>query len=105
MKLKSIAKGLAFFIWGLTLWNMSDVSYAQSGRQTVSGTVTDSSGGEELPGVNVVLKGTTTGTSTGPDGGYEVSVSSLSDTLVFSFIGFQTQEVPINGRTEVNVSL
>lgn len=73
--------------------------------EQVTGTVTDAGTGEPLPGVNVVVKGTTTGTSTDSEGNYELNAPSLQDTLVFSFIGYQTQEVPINGRTEVNVAL
>src|SRR5699024_6129435 len=52
-----------------------------------------------------MVKGTTTGTSTGPEGTYELNVPSLQDTLVFSFIGYQTREVPINGRSAIDVSL
>src|SRR5699024_66094 len=50
-------------------------------------------------------KGTTTGTSTGSDGTFELTVESLQDTLVFSFVGYQTQEVPISGRTEISVEM
>ncbi|MFH5834306.1 SusC/RagA family TonB-linked outer membrane protein [Halalkalibaculum sp. DA3122] len=73
--------------------------------ETVSGQVTDAASGDPLPGVNVVVKGTTTGTSTDSEGGFELGVPSLQDTLVFSFIGYQTQEVPINGRTNIDVAL
>lgn len=73
--------------------------------EQITGTVTDASSGESLPGVNVVLKGTTTGTSTDSEGNYELTVPSLQDTLVYSFIGYQTQEVPINGRTTINIDL
>jgi iron complex outermembrane receptor protein len=71
---------------------------------TVTGTVEDNAG-NPLPGVNISLKGTTTGTSSGTEGGYELSVPSPSDTLVFSFIGYQTQQVPIQERTQVDVTL
>ncbi|MDX1639392.1 MAG: SusC/RagA family TonB-linked outer membrane protein, partial [Balneolaceae bacterium] len=73
--------------------------------ETISGQVTDANTGETLPGVNVLLKGTTTGTATDNQGNYELSVPSLQDTLVFSFIGYQTREVPISGRTTINVEL
>ncbi|MFH5886343.1 SusC/RagA family TonB-linked outer membrane protein [Halalkalibaculum sp. DA3122] len=73
--------------------------------ETVSGTVTDAQTGETLPGVNVLVKGTTTGTSTDSEGGFELGVPSLQDTLVFSFIGYQTTEVPIEGRTSFDVEL
>lgn len=72
--------------------------------ETVTGTVTDNED-EPLPGVNIMVKGTTSGTSTAADGGFELQVTSLQDTLIFSFIGFQTQEVPIAGRTVIDVQL
>src|SRR5699024_5228321 len=50
-------------------------------------------------------KGTTTGASTDADGNFELDVPSLQDTLVVSYIGYQTQEVPIRGRTEINITL
>src|SRR5699024_6087286 len=74
--------------------------------QDVSGTVTEAStGGEVLPGVNVVVKGTSMGGATDAQGSFNLQVPSLQDTLVFSFIGYQTREIPINGRTEINISL
>ncbi len=72
--------------------------------EMVTGQVTDDEG-TALPGVNIVVKGTTTGTTSEADGSWELNVPSLQDTLVFSFVGFQRQEVPIDGRTEINVSL
>lgn len=77
----------------------------QKVQEQIQGTVTDASTGEPLPGVNIAVKGTTTGTSTDQDGAYELNVPSLQDTLVFSFIGYQAQEIPIQGRTTVDVSL
>ncbi|WP_310684692.1 TonB-dependent receptor [Aliifodinibius sp. S!AR15-10] len=73
--------------------------------ETVSGTVTDSQSGDILPGVNVVVSGTTTGTSTDGEGSYVLNVPSLQDTLIFSFVGFESQTVPIEGRTQVDVEL
>src|SRR5699024_10416595 len=67
---------------------------------SVSGVVTDAQSGEVLPGVNIMVKGTTIGTSTDSDGTFEFMVPSLQDTLVFSFVGFQAQEVLIDGRNE-----
>jgi TonB-linked SusC/RagA family outer membrane protein len=78
-------------------------SYAQ--ERTVTGKVTSAEDGASLPGVNVVVKGTTTGTATDADGNYSVSVAGADGTLVFSFIGLQTLEVPIGGRTVVDVQL
>ncbi len=73
--------------------------------QVVSGRVTDAESRESLPGVNVVVKGTTIGTSTNGEGAYILEVPSLQDTLVYSFIGYQTLNIPINGRTEIDVEM
>jgi TonB-linked SusC/RagA family outer membrane protein len=70
----------------------------------VSGKVTSASGGEPLPGVNVIAKGTSNGTTTDARGSYSISVGS-SDVLVFSFIGFKKIEVPVDNRTVVDVAL
>lgn len=73
--------------------------------ESVSGQVTDAGSGEPLPGVNVVVEGTSSGTATTVNGKFELSVKSLQDTLIFSFIGYQSQIIPINGRTTINVAL
>lgn len=73
--------------------------------QDVGGTVVDAQSGETLPGVNVTVKGTTVGTATDGEGAYSLTVPSLNDTLVFSFVGYEIQEVAINGRTTIDVSL
>ena len=68
----------------------------------VGGTVTSSDDGTPLPGVSIVLKGTSTGTVTDADGNFSLNVPN-DGILIFSFIGFQEQEVPINGRNQINV--
>ena len=72
----------------------------------IAGKVT-SSAGDALPGVTVVLKGTTIGATTDADGKYTLSLPDNTNqgTLVFSFIGFTTQEVPLNGVSTLNVTL
>jgi TonB-linked SusC/RagA family outer membrane protein len=70
----------------------------------VSGKVTDESG-TGLPGVNVLVKGTATGTTTSSDGSFTLTAPDGNATLVFSYIGYVTQEVPINNRTTLNISL
>jgi TonB-linked SusC/RagA family outer membrane protein len=72
--------------------------------QTVSGTVTSVEEGTGLPGVNVVIKGTAVGTVTDADGRFSISAPSDA-TLVFTFIGLASQEVPINGRSTLSVSM
>lgn len=76
---------------------------AWSQDRIVTGKVTASEDGSTLPGVNVLLKGTTTGTTTSADGTYSLPVPSSGGVLVFSFIGFQTIEESIGSRTVVDV--
>lgn len=74
-------------------------------QETISGVITDAQTGEALPGVNIVIKNTSTGTSSDITGAYEINVPSLSDTLIFSYIGYVTQEIALEGRTELNVEM
>lgn len=78
-------------------------SYSQVQSQTIRGKVIDITN-EPLIGVNVVEKGTTNGTVTDVDGDYSLSVNENS-TIVFSYIGFQTQEIQLRGEGPVNVTL
>lgn len=73
--------------------------------QQVTGVVTEEGEGTPIPGVNVVVKGTSIGTATDAEGAYELTVPSPSDTLSFSFVGYQPQEVPIDGRSTIDVAL
>ena len=71
----------------------------------VTGTVTDARTGEPLPGVNIVEQGTTTGVVTNIDGNYSIQVSGSDVALVFSYVGFVTQDVPVGDRSTINVNL
>ncbi len=73
--------------------------------QTVTGKVAAQTDGSPLPGVSVVLKGTTQGTTTDASGEYRINLTTSDAVLVFSFIGFSTQEIQVAGRTVVDVSL
>ncbi|MDP2112633.1 MAG: carboxypeptidase-like regulatory domain-containing protein, partial [Bacteroidota bacterium] len=77
-----------------------------SSQQTnkVSGKITDSAGGS-LPGVSIVVKGTTNGTITNIDGEYSLSNVPANSAIVFSFVGMKTKEVSIDGKSIINVSL
>jgi TonB-dependent starch-binding outer membrane protein SusC len=81
-------------------------SPANSGKVdiTISGKVTDE-GNQPIPGVNILLKGTTTGTTSDGNGAYTLTVPDEHGVLVFSFIGYATQEVSINNRTTIDVTL
>jgi len=71
---------------------------------SVTGAVTDENG-QPMPGVNVIEKGTTNGTSTDKDGRYKISVQDENATLVISFIGYAAQEVAIGGRSTIDVHM
>jgi TonB-linked SusC/RagA family outer membrane protein len=79
------------------------VAWAQ--ERIVSGKVTSSEDGSVIPGVNVVLKGTTNGTTSSANGTYSLAVPSNGGTLLFSFIGLKTEEIAIGERTIVDISL
>lgn len=78
-------------------------SYSQG--TSVTGKVTSADDDFGLPGVNVIVKGTTNGTVTDFDGNYSINVSDANATLVFSYIGFTTQEIPLNGKTVINATM
>lgn len=71
----------------------------------ISGTVTSSDDGLPVPGVSVIAKGTTIGALTGADGNYILAVPQSAQSLVFSFIGFRTHEVAIQGQSRIDVVL
>ncbi|HCT29198.1 MAG TPA: SusC/RagA family TonB-linked outer membrane protein, partial [Bacteroidales bacterium] len=81
-------------------FNTTEVQQGKS----VSGKVTDSTGGS-LPGVSVVLKGTTTGTITDANGNYSINNIPANATLQFSFIGMKSQEISVDGKTTINIAL
>ncbi|MEN8203615.1 MAG: carboxypeptidase-like regulatory domain-containing protein, partial [Bacteroidota bacterium] len=70
----------------------------------VKGTIVDSDG-NPIPGVNIIIKGTTQGAISDADGKYSINVDDPGATLVFSFIGMLTQEVPVGNQTEINVAM
>ncbi|WP_298524386.1 SusC/RagA family TonB-linked outer membrane protein [uncultured Christiangramia sp.] len=74
-------------------------------QNTVSGNVTETATGLPVPGVNVIVQGTSNGTTTDFDGNYTISNVSNEDILVFSFIGFVTQQVPFEGQSTIDITL
>lgn len=91
------AKVLVFMIllFSATAWSQT----------TVTGTVTDKASGEGIPGVAVIVDGSGKGVFTGSDGTYSVSADPANDALTFSFVGYTTLRVSLNGNTTVNASL
>ncbi|WP_052323378.1 SusC/RagA family TonB-linked outer membrane protein [Flexithrix dorotheae] len=97
-----ITKLLLCGIWLLLLSANALVSYGQ--ENTVSGTVISPEDNEPLPGVSILIKGTSTGTTTDFDGNYKLQASPES-ILQFSYIGYKTYEVTVGTQSEINVAL
>ena len=73
--------------------------------QLIRGQVLSSEDGQPLPGVNVIIRGTTVGTVTDANGKYQIAIEAINPKLVFSFIGFQTKEVQVGNQKELNINL
>src|SRR6478735_7320664 len=81
------------------------LSIAWAQERVVTGRVTSKDDGSALPGVNVVLKGTSNGTVTDTDGNFRLSVPGSGGTLTFSFIGLQTQDVEIGAKSTIDIGM
>lgn len=92
---KSLFKGLLFCA--------AMLSFGFIAAQSVSGTVSDATG--PLPGASVVVKGTTNGTQTDFDGNYTLDNVAADAIIVFSYVGFKTQEIAVNGQSTINVTM
>lgn len=79
-------------------------SLPANAQTTVRGRITDETGAA-LPGVNVIVKNTTSGTTTDSDGNYTIQAADAGAVLVFSFIGYETKEVTVAGQSVVNIAL
>lgn len=80
------------------------INTAMAQNTTVSGTITDGKDNSPLPGVGILVKGTTTGTTTNAAGKYTISAPANA-TLVFTYIGYTTKEVAVNNQTTLDVSI
>lgn len=80
-------------------------SSVQQNQTIIQGKVTSSEDGTPLPGVNVVIKGTSIGTITDAGGNYQIESTQVNPSLVYSFIGLQSQEVPAGDRRQVDVQM
>ncbi|MFL1013108.1 SusC/RagA family TonB-linked outer membrane protein [Flavisericum labens] len=94
--MKTTTKSLLFFMLALPVFLF--------GQNSLKGTVTEQSTSLPLPGVNVVVKGTSNGTATDFDGLYEIEVNN-GDVLVFTFVGYQTKEITYTGQPTLDVIL
>ncbi|MCU0353912.1 MAG: von Willebrand factor type A domain-containing protein [Cytophagales bacterium] len=84
---------------------VSWLGFAPADTRTVTGKVTDANDGSPLPGVSVVVKGTSTGTTTDANGTYSIRVADEKAVLVFSFIGYVTEEVKVGDKVQVDVKM
>ncbi len=98
LKFKRYSKFVSFLLMAF-LMAFSLSAFAQ--QKSISGVVTDS-GNAPIPGVTIVVKGTTVGTITGMDGKYSLMIPSNAQTIIFSYIGMATQEIPIVGKSVIN---
>ena len=91
------------FVTFMLIFALIGSAFAQ--ERTITGTINSDADGLSLPGVNVVVKGTSIGTITDANGRYSITVSSDAQTLEFSFVGMQTQEVTIGNSTVIDISM
>src|SRR5690554_4951921 len=89
------------FLWCIALL-ATQSAYSQ--QISIKGKVT-AADGESIPGANIFVKNTSIGTVTDMEGNYSLNVPNENNPLVFSFIGYITEEVPINGRTVIDIQL
>lgn len=95
---------MVFSVLNIAPGNSRDIlEYYQD--QTVTGKVTSSEDGSPLIGVNISIKGTATGTISDSEGDYSINIGEPDAILVFSYVGFLTQEIPVNGRNIVDVQM
>ncbi|WP_221390177.1 SusC/RagA family TonB-linked outer membrane protein [Dyadobacter sp. NIV53] len=76
-----------------------------SAQSVVTGKVTSSEDGAAMPGVNIILKGSQTGTTTNASGAYSIDVNGENPVLVFSFVGYNQEDVPVNGRSIIDFAI
>ena len=89
----------------ITLLCLLHGSVAMAQNHVITGKITSQDDGLSLSGVNVTIKGKRTGTYSNAEGNYRISVNSKSETLVFSFIGMSTKEMPVGDQSTINMSL
>ena len=98
--MKELYKKLSYTV--LALWLCSSMAFAQ--ERSVSGKIVDENG-QPLPGVNVLVKGSTSGTVSDADGVYSLGGINDNTVLAFSFIGYLAQEIPVGSRSVIDVNL
>ena len=92
-------------ITGLFCLMLCVTAYSAFGQRNITGTVTATEDGTLLLGATVMIKGTTTGAVTDLDGNYSLSVASDEDILLFSYVGYITEEITVGSQTEISIAL
>jgi TonB-linked SusC/RagA family outer membrane protein len=100
---KGIARRCAFLFQALLIAGLLNLLFAQD--RIVRGVITDAESGRPLPGVTIIVVGTTVGTTTNADGFYSLRVPAGYNVIQYSFVGYKTQRVNVDGRTEINLRL
>jgi len=88
----------------LLCWVLAGVGFLAAQDITVTGKVTDAAG-EPMPGTTIMIKGTASGTFANTEGDYSITVPSGDAVLVYSYVGYLKQEIPVEGQSEINVQL
>ena len=105
MPMRIIVRTPSLYLLAVLLSLSLSPLFAQNAGTVVTGKVTDQVSGSAMPGVNVLVKNSTIGTVTDVDGNYSIQVAATDAVLIFSFIGYSSQEVAVNGKSTVYVSL
>lgn len=103
--LKGVVRDQKLLILALLFGSSGILLGAGQQQRVVTGTVTDASSGIAMPGVNVIVRGTVTGALTDLNGKYSLPVTEQTAVLGFSFIGYDPQDVPVAGRSVIDVAL
>jgi TonB-dependent starch-binding outer membrane protein SusC len=83
----------------------AQIDWVQGQTRTVTGRVVSTEDPDGIPGVNVLIKGTSQGTATDIDGRFSIAVTSANDVLVFSFVGYNNKEIAVGNQSDINVNL
>lgn len=99
----TILRGSYSLLWRMSIFAIYLLGFSSFSQTQIQGKITDENG-MEMPGVNIIEKGTSNGVTTDFDGIYTITANSNA-TLIFSFLGYITQEVQVNGRTQINMTM
>ena len=100
-----VLKKIIFFSLCLAFWGPVFARKIPAPKQIVTGKVIDGSTGEALPGVNVLVEGTTLGTATNAEGKYSIEVANTNAVLVFSYVGYTLQKISVAGKSIIDVKM